>query len=139
MKIAIRYYTQTKLGNTKKIADRLSDALEVPALPVSEKLNEDVDVLFLLDAMYANDVNKAIKEFLKEPGAKIGTIYNICSSCSGRSTAKKIRKLGSKLGLNISEKDYACHGQWLGLMKGHPTEEELQGAVDFAKTALEQE
>ena len=44
MKYAIRYYS--KSGNTKKLADAISEVLDVPAYDLSHELTEDVDVLF---------------------------------------------------------------------------------------------
>lgn len=44
MKIAIRYYT--KGGNTKKLADAISQATGVAAESVEQPLAEDVDILF---------------------------------------------------------------------------------------------
>ena len=51
MKFAVRYYTQT--GNTKKLAEAVADALGVEALPITEPVEEAVDVLFLGNSYYA--------------------------------------------------------------------------------------
>ena len=40
MKIAIRYYTKT--GNTKKLAEAISEVVNVEAKTVAEPLTEDV-------------------------------------------------------------------------------------------------
>ena len=45
MKYAVRYYTKT--GNTKRLAEAIAKELGVEALPVSETVNEKVDILFL--------------------------------------------------------------------------------------------
>ena len=65
MKIAIRYFTKSKKGNTEKIANFVSEKLGIPALDVTKPLEEEVDELLLINAMYAADIDKAIKDFLK--------------------------------------------------------------------------
>ena len=46
MKTAIRYFTKSKKGNTKKLADAVSKALDV-----SYNLDEKIDRLFLFNVM----------------------------------------------------------------------------------------
>ena len=43
MKYAVRYYTKT--GNTKRLADSIARTLGVEALPISEPVDEAVDLL----------------------------------------------------------------------------------------------
>ena len=43
MKIAVRYFTKSKKGNTKKLADAVSAALGIEALDVSADLTEKAD------------------------------------------------------------------------------------------------
>ena len=64
MTISIRYYTKSKKGNTKKLADAVSKALNMEALDVSVNLEEKVDRLFLINAMYAANIDKAVADFL---------------------------------------------------------------------------
>ena len=45
MKIAVRYYTKT--GNTKRLAEAIAEAVGAEALPISEAVEEPVDILFL--------------------------------------------------------------------------------------------
>ena len=45
MNCAVRYYTKT--GNTKKLAEAVARAVGVEALPITEPVDEKVDVLFL--------------------------------------------------------------------------------------------
>ena len=62
MKIAVRYYSRG--GNTKKIAEAISEAVGVEAKTVSEPLTEDVDILFLGSAPYAFNVDDEVKKFI---------------------------------------------------------------------------
>ena len=65
MKIAIRYFTKSKKGNTFKLAKVVSEVASVEALTVEHDLNEEVEILFLVNAMYAFNIDKEVKEFLK--------------------------------------------------------------------------
>ena len=51
MSIAIRYFTKSKKGNTKKLADAVSEAIGIEALDVTEDLTEKADRLFLINAI----------------------------------------------------------------------------------------
>ena len=57
MKIAIRYFTKSKKGNTVKLANFISAKTNLPALDVTNNLEEEVDQLILVNAMYAADVD----------------------------------------------------------------------------------
>jgi flavodoxin len=62
MKYAVRYYTKT--GNTKRLAEAIAKELGVEALPVSETVNEKVDILFLGNSYYAFDIDPEVKAFV---------------------------------------------------------------------------
>lgn len=50
MKYAIRYYS--KSGNTEKLAQVASQVLDIPALDITNPLEEDVDILFFGSGVY---------------------------------------------------------------------------------------
>ena len=64
MKIEIRYFSRG--GNTKKLAEAISKAINIPAKTTDEPLSEDIDVLFLGSSVYAYGVDDNVKEFIKE-------------------------------------------------------------------------
>ena len=55
MKIAVRYYTKT--GNTKRLAEAIAEAVGVKALPISEPVTEQTDILFLGNSYYAFSID----------------------------------------------------------------------------------
>ena len=136
MTIAIRFYTKSKKGNTKKLADAISKMLDVVALDTSNPLEEKVDVLFFANAMYAADVDKNIKEFLKLNKDKIGMLVNLNTSASGKSTLKAVKKVADPLNINVSEKEFHCAGSWIFINKGKPTDEDLRNAQEFVKSFI---
>ena len=138
MNIAIRYFTKSKKGNTLKLVNAVSEATSLEALTIENDLNEEVDILFLVNAMYAFDIDKQIKEFLNRNASKIKCLVNINSAASGSSTRKSVKKVADKLGIEVSEKEYHTVGSWLALNKGRPNEDDLNRLKDFVKEVIKQ-
>ena len=120
MKTAIRFFTRSKKGNTKKLADAVSAATGVEALPVAEDLAEKVD--------------REVTAFLERNRDKIGEVVNMNTSASGKSTRKAVAKTTDRLGIPLSEKEFHCAASWIFLNRGRPTEEDLSRAGEFAKS-----
>ena len=138
MNIAIRYFTKSKKGNTAKLAEAVSEALGVEAKDISASLEERADRLFLINAMYAFDIDPQLKEYLKANRENIGLVINMCTSASGKSTHDAVKKVTDELGIELSQKDFACRGSWIFINKGLPSEEDFKRAAEFAKEAAEQ-
>lgn len=136
MKIAIRYYTKSKKGNTEKIAKFIEDRIHVPALDVTHPLEEEVELVLLVNAMYAADIDKAIKQFLRNNKGKIKTLININSAASGASTLKAVKKVCNKVGINVSEKEFHTVTSWIFINKGRPNEEDFARLEAFLKEVV---
>ena len=136
MKIAIRYFTKSKKGNTAKIAKFVSEKIDVPALDVTHPLNEEVDQLLLINAMYAFDVDNAIKEFLRVNADKIKCLININSSASGSSTYKSVKKAADKYNVPMSEKEFHTAASWIFINKGRPNEKDFARLEAFLKEVI---
>ncbi|MBR3734262.1 MAG: flavodoxin [Lachnospiraceae bacterium] len=132
MKYAVRYYTKT--GNTKRLAEAIAKELGVEALPVSETVNEKVDILFLGNSYYAFDIDPEVKAFVNAlDKEKVGKIVNFGSACLLNSTYKKVKAVADKAGITMDEKEFHCRGEFKGIHKGRPNEEDLQAAVEFVR------
>lgn len=136
MKTAIRYFTKSKKGNTLKLAQFVSEKILVPAYDVTSPLEEEVDTLLLINAMYAADVDKEIKRFLKENASKIKCLININSSASGSSTYKAVKKVADKYGIPMSDKEFHTVASWIFLNKGRPNEEDFKRLGTFLEEVL---
>ena len=132
--LAIRYFTKSKKGNTKKIADFVSAKLNVEALDVSNPLKEKVDTLFLINAMYAADIDKEVKQFLASNKENIGCLVNINSSASGSSTLKAVKKVCDKENIKVSEKEFHTVASWIFINKGRPNEEDFKKLEQFLES-----
>ena len=131
MDIAIRYFTKSKKGNTEKLANVVSKALNIEALDVSKDLDSKADKLILINAMYAADIDKEVKEFRSRNKDKIGEIYNMNTSASGSSTWKNVKKVADNLQIKLSDKEFHCAASWIFINKGLPTEDDYKKAENF--------
>jgi flavodoxin len=135
MKYAVRYYTKT--GNTKRLAESVAEVLGVEALPISEPVNEAVDYLFLGNSYYAFNIDPEVKNFIRSLDKNlVGKIVNFGSAAMLNSTYKKVKAEADKLGVPMEEKEFHCKGEFKGVHKGRPNEDDMKAAAEFAKTFI---
>ena len=136
MTYAVRYYTRT--GNTERLAKAVADALGVEALPITAPVEEPVDLLFLGNSYYAFSIDPEVKSFVRSlDKSKVGKIVNFGSAAMLNSTYKKVKAEADQAGIPMAEKEFHCRGEFKGVHKGRPNDEDLQAAADFAKTFIE--
>ena len=132
MKIAVRYYTKT--GNTKRLAEAVAKAVGVEALPISTPITEPVDVLFLGNSYYAFTIDPEVRNFIRGLDKnKVGKIVNFGSAAMLNSTYKKVKAEADKVGIKMDEREFHCKGEFKGIHRGKPDEEDLKAAADFAR------
>ena len=136
MNIAVRYYTRS--GNTETLARRIEDAVGVKAEPVSVPLTEKADILFLGCSYYAFDVDEAVKSFLFDHKENIGKIVCFGTSAMMKSVRKPIKRITDAAGIVLAEEEFHCRGSFGPMHKGHPDEQDLIRAAEFAKTVIKQ-
>ena len=64
---------------------------------------------------------------------KIGKIVNFGSAAMLSSTYKKVKKVADKVGIPMDGKEFHCKGEFKGIHKGRPNEEDIAAAVVFAR------
>ena len=132
---AVRYYTKT--GNTKRLAEAIADELGVEALPISVPVNAKVDILFLGNSYYAFNIDPEVSKFVSFLDRKnVGKIINFGSAAMMKSTYKKVRAVAEKNGINVSDDEFHCKGEFKGLNKGRPNEDDIKSARDFARKIM---
>ena len=136
MKIAVRYYTKT--GNTKRLAEAIGKAVGVEALPISTPVTEKTDILFLGNSYYAFSIDPEVREFVKGLDKnKVGKIVNFGSAAMLNSTYKKVKAEADKAGIPMDKREFHCKGEFKGLHKGKPDENDLKAAAEFARKIVE--
>ncbi|MBE6742479.1 MAG: flavodoxin [Ruminococcaceae bacterium] len=135
MKFAVRYYTRT--GNTKRLAESVAEVLGVEALPISEPVSEQVDYLFLGNSYYAFNIDAQVKDFIRSLDKNmVGKIVNFGSAAMLNSTYKKVKAEADKVGIAMEEKEFHCKGEFKGVHKGRPNDDDCKAAADFARKFL---
>lgn len=135
MKIAVRYYTRT--GNTKRLAEAVASAVGAEALPISTPVAEPVDVLFLGNSYYAFSIDPEVRDFIRSlDKSKVGKIVNFGSAAVLNSTWKKVKAEADKVGIPMDEHEFHCKGEFKGIHKGRPNEDDLQAASEFARQLI---
>ncbi len=132
MKYAVRYYTKT--GNTKRLAEAVANAIGVEAFPISTPVTEPVDILFLGNSYYAFSIDPEVRKFVSSLDKKlVGKIVNFGSAAMLNSTYKKVKAEAEKIGIPVDQREFHCKGEFKGIHKGRPNEEDLKAAAEFAK------
>ena len=132
MKFAVRFYTKT--GNTKRLAEAIPKELGVEALPISVPVTEKGDIFFLANSYYAFNIDPEVRNFVASLSKdKVGKIVNFGSAALLNSTYKKVKAEADKVGVPMDEKEFHCKGEFKGLHKGRPNEDDIMAAVEFVK------
>ena len=136
MKIAVRYYTKT--GNTKRLAEAVAEAVGVTAFPISTPIEEPVDLLFLGNSYYAFSIDPEVRDFIRGLDKEmVGCIVNFGSAAMLNSTFKKVKAEADKVGIPMDKREFHCKGEFKGVHKGRPNDEDLAAAAVFAKAIVE--
>ena len=142
MRTAIVYYSQHH-GNTKKLLDAISDAdMSVTLINAAEKMEVDLrdyDRIGLASGIYYSSFAKPLLNFasINLPAQKPVFFIATCGS-PRKNYFDEIKQLAKSRDCTDLG-SYLCTGYDTfgpfkligGLKKGHPTEKEIQGAVDF--------
>lgn len=137
MKIAVRYYTKT--GNTKRLAEAVAEAVGTQALPISTPVTEPVDILFLGNSYYAFSIDPEVRGFVRSLNKEtVGRIVNFGSAAMLNSTYKKVKAEADKLGIPMDRREFHCRGEFKGLHKGRPNDDDLKAAAAFARAVCEE-
>ena len=135
MNIAIRYYTRS--GNTKKLADAISEVLNIEAFDVSVPLSEKTDILFLGCSYYAFDVDPIVKDFIVNNKDNIGKIVCFGTSAMMKSMKKPVTKVAKTVGVTVSDEEFHCRGRFGKIHKNRPDADDLKDAAEFAKKVVQ--
>lgn len=146
MKTAIIYYSRHH-GNTKKLLDKISELGDIDLVDITNTKNADLseyEYIGFASGIYYGKFQKSLIEFAKNKlpeNKKVFLIY----TCGLRrnSYTTEIMDAAKSRGAEIIG-EYGCLGFDTfgpfkligGLAKGHPNEEEIDGAVKFFKDLM---
>lgn len=129
MKYAIRYYS--KSGNTEKLANAISEVLDVPAYDISHELTEDVDVLFFGSGVYGCALDPAVVKYISNIGVNVGELVNFSTSGMMTSNYYLIKNVINTTNISLSDCEFHCPGSFVGLNANRPNEEDIVNVKKF--------
>jgi flavodoxin len=126
-------------GNTRKVAQVIAEELGVTAVDIKNEQPDvsDMDLLIVGTGVYGSKPGKELVAYLENIKPVVGKKAAYFSTSAGGDASKTFQVMEDIL----SKKGYSdagcfsCLGKWLmGLSRrGHPSEEELAQAREFAK------
>lgn len=135
MKIAIRYYSKT--GNTKKLAEAVSEAVKVEAQTVDVPLEGEVDLLFLGSSVYAAGVDESVKAFIQSlDSGKVKKVVNFSTAALLPSTYSQVTKLLSQKNIPIDSREFHCRGSFKFMHKDRPNSTDIGEIKRFAQAIV---
>jgi menaquinone-dependent protoporphyrinogen IX oxidase len=130
MSVAVRY--QSKGGSTKKVADAIASQLNVIAYPISEQLNQDVDILFLGGAVYASNIDAEMKSFISNLNRNIGKVALFSTSLISKKFFADATELLNKKKIEVLPEHFYCNGKFGIIHPLKPSAKDLANAKSFA-------
>lgn len=110
MKVAIRYFS--KLGHTKDIADAMGDELGIKAISIVDEpnLTEEVDILFLGGAPYANVMDEKLRTYAKGLNNKlVNRVVLFTTSNWSRRTVRSLKKILTNNSIKVDDDYFYAH------------------------------
>ena len=115
----------------------MAQAAGVEALPLTSPITEPVDILFLGNSYYAFSIDPEVRAFIRSlDKAKVGKIVNFGSAAMLNSTYKKVKAEADKVGIPMDEREFHCKGEFKGVHKGKPDQEDLKAVQEFTRKII---
>ena len=131
MKYAIRYYTKT--GNTKILADAISEVLNVESNDLSVPLDDDVDVLFLGTSIYGSSIDPAVIKFFDNLNGDVKKIISFGTSGTMQSSYGQISELCHVHDIKLDENEFHAPGAFVGMNADRPNKDDAKAIKEFVK------
>lgn len=137
MKVAVRY--QSRNGNTKAVAEVIAKMTGSVAKPISEPVEEDVDILFVGGGIYMWKADDHLLDFVRNlDGKKIGQLIAFSTAGAMSIASKQILECAKKRGISVNEKTFclimgAKGHSFLGLQGGKLSEKQIGTVKKFVE------
>jgi len=130
-KVRIVYATKTK--HSRKLAQAVGKALGTTPENVADNLtNVEADLLFIVGGLYGGQSLPELLAFTEGLDKEMIRQVALVTSCaSGNQGQSSVRKILEDKGIPIID-EFICLGSFLVVKMGHPNQEEIRKAADFA-------
>lgn len=132
MKTAVVFQSMT--GHSRKIAKAAASVLGVEAQPIATAaLPEGCELLFIVGGIYGGKSDPKLIQWIEElylTGIRLAVLMG----ASVREKAQPmLRAALEKKGIRVLDEEFHCLGSFLLLRFGHPNQDELRQAAQFAR------
>ncbi len=136
MTVSVIY--QSRGGKTKMIADAIAEECGTEALDVNIRHTLDPgDLLIVGCGIYAGKPDESLLNYLEKlPVGKIRKAAVFSTSATGKDRTELIVSRLRNKGIDIIDEHFACKGKFLFLAGGHPDQQDLDNAREFARRAM---
>lgn len=133
MNSAIIYATKT--GHSKKIAEKIADAMNLTAMNVAQNPRmEQIDLLYIVGGIYGGKSLPQLLDFIQTlDNINVKKVVLMTSCVSGKSKQNEVREILSNKAIEVMEDEFVCPGKFLFLKAKHPDQEDISQAIAFAK------
>ncbi|MBD3350943.1 MAG: hypothetical protein GF364_05600 [Candidatus Lokiarchaeota archaeon] len=138
----------SKTGNTEKVSNAIAKDLKIDAYSISnmnsqdmvgfwEKL-DDVDLAFIGSGTYAFKIGTDLKHFLEQSKPPKSVKFALFGTWIGRSNSghnmlENINEYLVGQGYEVIPDRFLCYGKMAIVKRSHPSQEDLNNAVNWAK------
>lgn len=137
---AVIIYASVHHGNTKKLVDAISASYEVDvidAVRIKDKDLSEYDLIGFASGIFFGKFHESVLSFADKNLPEEKKVFLICTY-GGKSSYGSIEKILKAKNAEIIDR-YGCPGHDSvgptkligGIRKGHPTADEIEGAVEF--------
>lgn len=133
-------FASTHHGNTKKLLDAIAEKYGVKMIDATKEEKEDLscyDRIGFASGVYFSSFHKSVLAYAKEclpKGKEVFLIETYGSGSGTKAISKVIEEKSCRLLGTYGCKGFDTFGPFKlvgGISKGHPTKEEVEGAVTF--------
>jgi flavodoxin len=122
-------------GNTRKVADAIAEEMGITAKDVTPGLTDDAKLLFLGSGTYRGKPGEKMMTFIESgdfSGRRVALFGTSAGLAGGQKMINAMTDALTKKGATIAGA-YHCKGKMLVINWGHPNNEDLENAKNFAR------
>ena len=119
------------------MAEAISEVSGVPAETLEVPLDENVDILFLGNSVYAAGIDEKVKKYIDSlNSAQIKKVINFSTAALLPSTYAQVAKRLATRGIPIDSREFHCRGSFAMAHRGHPDAYDIARVKNFAQEVL---
>ena len=134
----VRVIYRSRKGHTETIANEIAKHCETEALDITVPHTlGDTDLLFIGTGIYNGKPDELLMDYLDQlPVNKIRGAAIFCTAGKGVDGTGLMVSILEHKGITVYRQRFCCRGRWLWRSKGHPDEEDIKNAGEFADRVL---